>query len=403
MRVLTFTSLFPNRVKPVHGIFVYQRMSHFARRPGNSVVVVAPVPYFSSWLRRSKRECVPRQEQVGNLPAYHPRYPLIPKVSMPLHGWLMFLGSFSLVRRLHRQHKFDVIDAHYVYPDGFAAVLLGAFLGLPVVVSARGTDINLFPSFRLIRPMIRYTLGKASAVVAVSASLRNAMLSLGLTPDKVGVIGNGVDLERFFPLELSTARSRLNLPQDAQIAVSVGGLVEAKGHQYLVAALGSIVDRYPNLRAYIVGEGPLRAKLQSMIQAGGLQDHITLVGAQANEDLKFWYNAADVTVLTSSREGWPNVILESLACGTPVIATGVGGVPEVIVSPELGVIVEQTAHSVACGLETAFQRKWDRVFIERYARHRTWDRVAAELEQWFNTHLGVGSGVQASTAAENFS
>lgn len=229
------------------------------------------------------------------------------------------------------------------------------------------------------------------------------MLNLGIVPDKVRVIGNGIDLERFFLLERSAARSRLKLPQDAQIVVSVGGLVEAKGHQYLVAALGSIVDRYPNLRAYIVGEGPLRAKLQSMIQASGLQDHITLVGAQANEDLKFWYNAADVTVLTSSREGWPNVILESLACGTPVIATGVGGVPEVIVSPELGVIVEQTAHSVACGLETAFQRKWDRVFIERYARHRTWDRVAAELEQWFNTHLGVGSGVQASTAAENFS
>lgn len=394
MRVLTFTSLFPSRVKPLHGLFIYQRMSHFARRQGNTVVAIAPVPYFPSWLRWSARQAlsiIPGREQIGDIATYHPRYPLIPKISMPLHGWLMFLGSVRLARRLHHRYNFDFIDSHYVYPDGFAALLIGSILRLPVMVSARGTDINLFPSFRLIRPLIRSTLRRAAGAVAVSDSLRDAMVRLGMAADAVQVIGNGVDPERFFPEPRSVARQRLGLPQDAHIVVSVGGLVEAKGHHHLISAVSSLASRCPDLKTYLIGEGPSRARLQAMIRSLGAQDRVTLVGSCTNQELRFWYSAADLSVLTSSREGWPNVILESMACGTPVLATAVGAVSEIIASSDLGVIVDQQMESIAGGLLTAFERSWDRDLIAGYARRRTWDQVAAELEQWFSTRLALPS------------
>lgn len=390
MRVLTYTSLFPNQLEPAHGVFIYQRMSHFARRDGNEVVVVAPVPYFPSWLPGEKWKIyseVPRQEKIGNLTVYHPRYPLIPKISMPLHGWLMFLGSYTAVRRLCRQTQFDCIDAHYVYPDGFAAVLLGKIFKLPVILSARGTDMNLFPRFRTIRPMIRWTLQRVRGAIGVCTPLQDAMLASGLAPQNATVIGNGVDTTRFYSVDRVAARERLSIPQDAQVVVSVGGLIERKGFHFLIPALARIAPRYPGLKLYIVGAGEWEGKLQSMIKALGVRDRVFLTGPQPNEQLKLWYSAADISCLASSREGWPNVLLESMACGTPVVATRVWGTPEVITSPDLGVMVDQTSESIAAGLDLALSRTWHRDRIAQYARQRTWDVVAAEVERFFRSKL----------------
>src|SRR5208283_2121159 len=170
MRILTFTSLFPNPANPNFGIFVFQRTSHLAQRQGNSVEVVAPVPYAPRFLKGTARgsvAAIPSTAVVGNLRVHHPRYPLVPKVSMPLHGLLMYAGCMSRVRNLHQQYRFDCIDAHYVFPDGLAAVLMGRSLGIPVVVTARGSDIHTFRDFRTVRPQIRWTLRHAAGVVAV--------------------------------------------------------------------------------------------------------------------------------------------------------------------------------------------------------------------------------------------
>src|SRR5262249_6143391 len=157
---------------------------------------------------------------------YHPRYALLPGLLMPLHGLLMFVGSFLLVRRLHRQDRFDCIDAHYVYPDGFAAVLLGKMLGLPAIVSARGTDINVFPSFPAIRPIIFWTFRKAAGIIAGSTGLKNGMVDLGLPAEKIWVDPNGVDIKRFPALPRQEARRTLGLPKNGKIAVSVASLTE---------------------------------------------------------------------------------------------------------------------------------------------------------------------------------
>jgi glycosyltransferase involved in cell wall biosynthesis len=391
MRILTFTSLFPNKMQPNNCIFIHRRMSHFARRPGNEVVVVAPVPYFPEWFRVSSWHSysqIPRQERIDNLETYHPRYPLIPKVAMSLHGYLMFVGSRELALRLHRDRPFDFIDAHYVFPDGFAAVLLGKMLGLPVIVSARGTDMNLFPSFRTIRPMIDWTLKRVAGGIGVCSPLKDLMVAHGLAPDKVQVIGNGVETDLFHAVEPSVARSHLQISRTGKVIVSVGGLVERKGLHFLIPAVAQILPRNPDLQLYIIGGGPAKHQLEMLVRKYNLQDRVFLKGPQANAELKYWYSAADVSALTSSREGWPNVILESMACGTPVVATGVFGVPEVIVSPELGITVEQTVPSIANGLNAALSKDWDRRVIAQHARQRTWEVVAQELEGYFEQRLG---------------
>ncbi len=385
MRVLTFTSLFPNAAQPLLGVFVYQRVAHLAQRPENVVQVVAPVPYFPSWLRRTRWHAVtrvPRQEQIGKLTIHHPRYFLLPKISMPWHGLTMFLGSLPLVLRLKKETKFDCIDAHYVYPDGFAAVLLGKMLRIPVTVSARGTDINLFPTFWLTRRMIRWTLRQAQGVIAVSAALKEAMVKLGASAEKIRVISNGVDVERFQPVERRAARRHLGLPEDARIVVSVSALIPTKGLQSLITAVAEMAPRSPKLKLYLVGDGALRGTLENSARKEGLEKQVFLVGNKPNEELKFWYSAADVTCLASLREGSPNVLLESMACGTPVVATRVGGVPEVIVSPELGVLVEPNSQALAAALEFALNKSWDREALVRHARARTWRDVAAEVERY---------------------
>lgn len=281
MKVLTFTSLFPNQMAPVHGIFIFQRIAHLYRRAGNEVRVIAPVPYFPSWLRNSRWKTagqVSRKESIDGLTVYHPQYPLIPRVSMPLHGLLMFLGTFRLARRLHKETHFDCIDAHYIYPDCLAAVLLGKLLGLPVVVSARGTDINLFPSLKLIRPMIRWTLRQAAGVIAVSDSLKQVIVNLGVPPDRVRVIGNGIDPRRFNPVDPQEARSHLGLPKAGPIVVSVGGLMPRKGFQFLIPAVAEIAPRFPGLRLYVLGEGDYRPKLEALARDCSIQEQVNFMG-----------------------------------------------------------------------------------------------------------------------------
>ncbi len=390
MRILTFASLFPTSADPTYGIFIYQRSSQLAQRPQNEVVVVSPVPYFPKWLKTRRWRAaseVPSQEQFGGLTVHHPRYLLLPKISMPFHALLMFLGSFACVRRLHRRAEIDCIDAHFVYPDGLAAVLMGKTLGVPVTVSARGTDINLYPSFRLIRPMIRWTLSQANGVIAVSGALKESMVRLGVDPGKIRVIPNGINAEVFHLMDRDEARRKLNLPPEVPFLVSVGALIRSKGHLTLIRAFAKIALRHPELKLYILGEGPLRSDLESLIRELQLQDTVRLLGKRPNHELAHWFNAAEVSLLTSEREGWPNVLTESLACGTPVVATRVGGVPEILHSRELGIVVDQTVDSIADGLERALLTKWDREAISKQTRARTWSAVAGELEGVFFEQL----------------
>lgn len=391
MNILVFTTLYPNNIWPNHGVFVKERMTRVARLEACRLKVVAPVPYSPAvklgWRWRFSR--VAQQEVIEGVEVYHPRYLMTPKVGMSLYGMSMFLSLLPKVKEIQRSFAFDLIDAHYVYPDGFAALLLGRFFRKPVVVSARGSDINLFATLPIIRRLLQFTLRRADKVIAVCQALRQGIMQLGIPEEDVIVVPNGVDPDKFYPFSKQEARRSLGLPAHKTILLSVGGLVPIKGFDFLIKALKLLLKRIPggNLHLVIVGQGPCRRKLEKLVSALHLDGDVFLAGPASHQDLYLWYNAADLFCLASSREGWPNVLLESLACGTPVVATKVSGIPEVVRSDLVGLLTERNEQEIAKAISLALQKRWRHEEIAGYARQQTWERVAESVYKVFASVL----------------
>ena len=391
MKVLVFTSLYPNNVWPHHGVFIKERMTRVAQLDDCQVQVVAPVPYFPplKFTSRWRFSQVRRHEVIEGLNVYHPRYFMTPKVGMSSYGVLMYLSVLPVIRKIQRRFDFDLIDAHYVYPDGLAAILSGRLLRKPVVVSARGSDINQFTHMRLIRGLLQHTLRKADRLIAVCMALKNAMVQLGVPENKITVVPNGVDINKFFPFPKEDARRRLNLSNTKKIILSVGGLVPRKGFDFLIKAFYILMKEQQAQNMYLVlaGEGPARKELEQLVSSYGLNGRVHFAGDVAHEDLHLWYSAADLFCLASSREGWPNVILESLACGTPVVATDVWGIPEIIRSDNIGLLTKRNAQDIAGTLCLALEKKWQPNEIVQYARSQTWDITALSVLRVFREVL----------------
>jgi glycosyltransferase involved in cell wall biosynthesis len=324
---------------------------------------------------------IPIKEQWGAFTVYHPRYFLLPKISLPFHGLLMFLGSVLLILRLHMKLRFDCVDAHFVYPDGFAAVLLGKLLRLPVVVTAHGTDLNLYAQYWLVRPLIRWTLNRTEKVICVSRALRSIALSLHIRDDKIVVIPNGVDLGRFHQVDKTDARCVLGIPPNAEVVLAVGQLISRKGHEFVIRAVARLSPKFPNLKLFIVGEGDLQKSLQEQVSALGLEQQVFLIGPIRNDELFRWYSAADVTCLASSREGLPCVLLESLACSTPVVATEIDGTIELVNSQDVGLLVQQDEVSISDGLERALRFDWLRSALAQHVRSFALQQTVIVIEE----------------------
>jgi len=352
------------------------------------VSVVAPVPYFPPWIRVNHHwhdlARIPRSERFAGVNTLHPRYVVFPKIGMATHGISMFAGTYREVARVLREVDYDLIDAHYVYPDGLAAALLAAAFKKPLVVSARGSDINVFPRFRLIRPLIQQVLMRAHGLIAVSHGLKEKMLQLGCGNDNVTVIGNGVDPQKFSPQSRLAARQRLGLPSEGHILISVGRLDENKGFHILIEAVSRLRASGISPLLMLVGEGPQRRQLQKQIREAGLVSNVMLVGAVPHAQLSPWYNAADVFCLGSALEGCPNVVLEAMACGRPVVATRVGGIPDLVVSSALGTLVDRRVDAFERALHGALHRSWDHEAIAEHARSHGWDKVSVKVRDVYS-------------------
>jgi len=388
VRILTFTSLYPSSVRPRHGVFIQERISQLARHTGHTVQVVAPVPYFPPlrWTHRWELTQVPRLERLSGLEVHHPRYFMTPKVGMFSYGWLMYRGTRRLVTELHRRAPFDLIDAHYVFPDGYAALRIGKDLGLPVVLSARGTDIHTYPRLRSIRGILRRCLTQADRLIAVSAALKRQMCELGAAADRVDVIPNGVDALKFHPWCRTAARERLGVPS-GPVLLSAGNLTRNKGFDILIRAMQELRRSFPGISLVILGEGPARGELEALIQRLELQGVAMLRGAQDQATLPLWYSAADLFCLASAQEGCPNVILESISCGTPVVASRAGGIPEIVDSGSVGILAERTTPDFIRAISLGLGRVWDRASIAGTASARGWDRVSEALVRTFDAAL----------------
>ncbi|MEM7765622.1 MAG: glycosyltransferase family 4 protein [Pseudomonadota bacterium] len=327
MRVLTLSNLYPNPVQPRKGVFVRERLRYVEQGGDVSCTVIAPVPWFPVASERfgqyGEFARVPKTSDDAGRTVYHPRYFLLPKIGA---RFAPRTYAHAVLRTLRQQRlgPFDVIDAHFMFPDAAAAILVGRALGLPVVATARGSDLNVMPADRFAGPWIRQAVECCDAAVAVSAALGEQFRVLGADESKVHVLRNGVDRGRFQSLDRGDCRRTLDL--DGNIVLSVGNLVDVKGHDLLIAAMPSM----PDCQVVIVGRGSNQQTLEAQAQALGCADRLRFVTEVSQDLLVQYYNAADVLVLPSRAEGMPNVVLESLACGTPVVATAVGGVPEIL-------------------------------------------------------------------------
>jgi teichuronic acid biosynthesis glycosyltransferase TuaC len=380
-KLLLFSTVFPNAAQPHHGIFVRERMRGLP--PDVEVTVVAPVPWFPfvSGLRPGFRPRVPREEVQDGVRVLHPRFLSVPAVLKCLDGLFLFLGALPAVWKLRRQSqdtRFDAIDAHFIYPDGVAAALLGRVFRVPVLITLRGLLPLLIP-YALRRPQLRWALSRAARLIAVSESLRDAAVSFGVPADRVRVIENGIDPELFHPLDRREARSRLGLPEDGPLLVSVGTLSPRKGFHLVIEALPALAG----VRYAIVGgagaEGAQQDELRGLAGRLGVADRVIFAGPQKREALATWYSAADLSVLASAHEGCPNVVLESLACGTPVVATPVGDIPRILDDLQVGRIVGREVGALTAGIAEALAQPWDRGRIRARIEKRTWQAVGREV------------------------
>ena len=379
MRILTFTSLYPNRVQPWNGTFVEHRLTQLLRRHAVEARVVAPVPWFPirhpMFGRYAQFASVPSREHRAGIGIEHPRYPVIPKIGMLAAPALMSRAAKPAIdRMLADGFDFDLIDAHFFYPDGVAAASLARRFGKPVVITARGTDVHTYPRDRAIRRKILWAANVASAVITVSDGLREILLGLGVPGEKVITLENGVDAEFFSPVPRLAVRKKLGL--DGRTVICVGNLRALKGNDIVIEAVASMRDT----SLVVIGNGEEEQNLKQLA-ARLAPGKVTFVPAMEQAALRDYYSAADALVLASDREGMPNVVLEAMACGTPVVATDLPSVKR-IASQGPGCVVfrERTSNGVRQALERLFEGYPNRESTRRQAAAFDWS--ATSKGQW---------------------
>ncbi|HUJ59018.1 MAG TPA: glycosyltransferase family 4 protein [Kofleriaceae bacterium] len=407
MRVLAITKIFPNAAEPLSAPFNRQQFE--ALRAHCELEIMATIPWFpgagliARWSSAGKLAAVPARETIGGLAVVHPRTLFVPRLAHAAWGPLYAASIAPAVARY--RGKVDVVLGSWAYPDGFAAVIAARQLGVPAVVKLHGSDINVIAKLPGPRRLTAWALPRAARVVAVSRPLADAAVELGVARERVAIVMNGVDGELFFPRDRAAARAELGLPA-GPLAVYVGNLKPEKGVLDLARAWPEVARARPDATLALVGGGPLRGELERQLGATGAR----LVGPQPLDRVPLWMAAADVIVLPSHSEGTPNVVLEALASGRRVIATRVGGVPDLITSDALGALVPpREAGALAVALTHALGEHYDPAEVARLGARGGWAASAsalyavlvaarASLLRWTSTTT-PGSRPRGSTAA----
>jgi glycosyltransferase involved in cell wall biosynthesis len=326
----------------------------------------------------------------------HPRFVSIPRIGMALQPASVASASMRATRDLQKQGwSCDVIDAHYLYPDGVAAAVLAERLQRPFVVTARGSDVNLIAQMPGPRRRILAASARAGRVITVSQALKRALMDIGVPESAIEVLGNGVDTDLFRPVARDSTRKRLGVDQ-VPLIVSVGNLVPEKGHDLVLRAAHRLQDAC----VAVVGRGSEEGRLHALVGALGMQRRVRFIDNLPQAELASIYSAADVLALGSVREGWPNVLLEAMACGTPVVAAAVGGVPEIVADAVAGeVVAERNEADFAAALQRLLMRRIERSAVRARAAQFSWAPIARRYYEILST-VGHSSAVAGATARQ---
>ena len=393
LKILSISPTFPSSVDPTRGIFVKERLKAIANSNGVEVRVLSPTPWFPpirlfpSWYKWSR---YPKSENVDGIDVVNGRYLLPPKVGGYVHPMLMHIALGKYVKNLREEFAFDLIDAHWVYPAGSWGGRLARKFDVPIVMTGRGEDLAKFPQLPLIGAQIRSALRKSDGCIAVSREIESLMHQNGATLDRTSVIPNGIDSKKFSVRDQVESRDYCQLPRSRKIVLSVGDILELKGFHLIVEAVARLRDRYPDILYVIVGGRgrfgrDYTGEVKRLIDENGIEDHVALVGPRKHDDLVHWYNSADLFAMMSSREGSPNALLESNACGTPVVGTAVGGVRDELADGIGGRLISERTVDAACqAISAELSNPRCRQTVARRMVSRSWEATADKVLQFFD-------------------
>lgn len=380
MRILTLSTLFPAASRPNFGIFVERQTAALTSVRDFAVTVINPIgiaPWPLSLFGDQSRLGDLHNEQWGELDVYRPRFTAIPKIGGRMNPDMIARAVLPLAKRLHAKIGFDLIDAEFFYPDGPAAMKLSAALGIPFSIKARGADIHHWGQQPGCAEQILEAADKAAGLLAVSGALKADMVALGVDADKIMVHYTGLDQARFIPRDRATEKAKLGIA--GPLILSVGALIPRKGQNLLIATLPDL----PDAMLMLAGHGESEADYRALATELGVADRVSFMGSVPHDDLPALFAAADVMALVSSSEGLANAWVEALACGTPIVASDVGGIRELVETPEAGRIVERTPQSIAAAIKDILANPPSRDAVAANVSAFSWDENARQLAEFF--------------------
>lgn len=383
MRILTFTSLYPNVMEPRLGIFAKNRMVHFDLIKDTSRAVIAPVQYvpllgLSHNSKFHKYNQIPEEEHQGDIAIYHPRYMTIPGTNLINTANAMAKAGHKILKKLYAKgDSFDLIDGHYLYPDGVAAYKLAKKYNKPLILTALGSDVNFWLEQPQHKDHILEAINYATKITCVSQSLKDCLIQHGVAEDKLVVLLNGIDKLIF--------NSDVKPKDQNHYLLAIGNLIPLKGHEYILRSL----KEFPEEKLILIGSGELENHLKTLASQLEISHRVTFLSHVPQNELAPYYAGAKYTIMMSSMEGMPNVILESLATGTPVITTNVGGISEVVTENNGILLAERTSEALTDALKSAHLRDWDRQQISQDMNYLDWHETAKKLHGCFSEAIDI--------------
>ena len=382
MRILTLSTLFPAASRPNFGIFVERQTAALTSVRDFAVTVINPIgvaPWPLSLVGEKARLGDLHNEQWGELDVYRPRFTAIPKIGGRLNPGMIARAVLPLVKRLHAEIGFDLIDAEFFYPDGPAAMQLSAALGIPFTIKARGADIHYWSQQSGCLNQILAAADNAAGLLAVSGALKADMVAFGMDADKIMVHHTGLDQSRFVPRDRAAEKAKLGIA--GPLILSVGALIPRKGQDLLIAALPAL----PDAMLMLAGQGTSESDYRALAARLGVADRVSFLGSVPHDDLPALFAAADVMALVSSSEGLANAWVEALACGTPIVASDVGGIRELVKSPDAGRIVARNPEAIAAAINDILAGPPSREAVAANVSAFSWDENARQLAAFFRS------------------
>ena len=380
VKIASISHMFPNSINPHIGVFVKERLKHVALK--TDLTMIAPVPSFPFSEFTSKYAGLSQlldKEIIDGMTVHHPRYFMIPKFFKFLDAMFYAKSMASYMEEMFSQARFDILDFHWVYPDAIGGLQWANGFRKKTVVTVRGNEAIYYFNKGPVRKIVQQRLKEFDHVIAVSKDLKDKILAeFGVDKSRISVIANGIDPAKFRCTDLGQARRQCLLDEGKRYVLTVSRLSAEKGVEFLLRAMKKL--RAPETRLVIIGDGPLKAGLISLAADLGIKDRVQFLGVLGHADICAWYNAADVFCLPSLWEGCPNVVIEALACGTPVVASRVGGIPDLVPGADYGSLVPPgDADMLAEALDLALGKNWNRRSISEFGSANSWANVADKV------------------------